>query len=208
LIEKYGLESGESEASKLGTMAHEIAAKCLSEDRQLAELLHRFPHPDLAKLAVYIDLVRSEYKRYKQADGKAVLRVEKKVRILPDCYGTPDAQLITPVRVIVYDLKFGTWPVQAVNNTQLLTYHCGVLPPYKWAPKVREQVIVQPRAKSGWPTRRWAFSPAKLVEHRKAIETAVKAIPTAKAEAGADQCQWCPVKDAGKCSAYTKLFGA
>jgi hypothetical protein len=164
-----------SAAAKEGTAAHEIVASRLEAGTD----------DDDPNLQAYLDTVRSY-------PGKRL--VEHRVEIVPGlCWGTLDAGILNPGGNTVVDFKYGVDPVAAVNNPQLMLYALGL---HALAPTDDyELVIVQPRASSGWPVKRWSTTSQYLMlfgeKVLRAIDRAEKPTPIAMA---GKHCYWCKAK--------------
>lgn len=108
------------------------------------------------------------------------------------CWGTSDLFIISPKRLVVFDLKLGYVDVEVENNDQLMLYLAGF--EHAHAEYEFEEfllVILQPR--SGGPKEftlfradleAWKAKHAPLV--RRAVDPAAPLVP------GEDACRWCP----------------
>jgi hypothetical protein len=153
-----GLKDSGSEHAAEGTVAHEVAARCLSGQVQAATMIgwaitvdgHEFTvDADMAEhVQTYVDLVR-EYALLGE------LLVEQRVDFsdavgAPGQFGTSDAIVIDgdSGELIVIDLKFGRGvKVDAERNEQMMLYALGALAEHELVyefERVR-MVISQPR---------------------------------------------------------------
>lgn len=121
----------QTEYSKEGTRAHEIAEECL---RRYLEGKRRpsYKGDDLRifeEVDPYIESVKGSYEVAKLHHPDAVLFLETRLdfsKYVPDGFGTGDAIIIAGDSLEVIDLKFGKGvPVEAANNSQLRLYGVG-----------------------------------------------------------------------------------
>lgn len=165
-----------STAAQEGTKAHEEVARHLLEGTM----------PENPDLVLYVKTVRSY---------RGALLVEQAVDIVPehDVWGTVDAAVFGVDNAVV-DFKFGKAPVQVAGNPQLMLYALGLESTYKTR-RPWELCVVQPRASSGIPVKRWTVDPKTLRDFRdkvlRAIDRANK--PTPLAMPG-DHCYYCTAK--------------
>jgi hypothetical protein len=129
-----------SEFAAEGTLAHEIAAKCLDNDVNPAALIgQRFPVDGFEftvdqSMADYVNDYMKLVREYAQGGE---LLVEKRVGIghltgEEGAGGTSDAIIIKGTEIIVIDLKYGMGvKVDADNNPQLMMYALGALNEYE-----------------------------------------------------------------------------
>jgi hypothetical protein len=205
--------------ARLGTAAHELAARCLKRgfdaDFYIGETIvvdnDTFEvDDDMAEaVQVYLDTVRGD------AAGGFPSLVERWIEqgfaiadLHPDFFGTADAvQYWTREKLLrVYDYKHGAGvAVEANNNKQGMYYALGVLLSFKDRPvSTIEIVIVQPRAahKDG-PVRRFQIEGLDLLDWSVDLLAFAKATedPNAPLNPG-DWCRFCPA--AGFCEALKK----
>ena len=121
----------QTEYSKEGTRAHEIAEECL---RRYLEGKRRpsYKGDDLRifeEVEPYIESVKGSYEVAKFHHPDAVLFLETRLdfsQYVPEGFGTGDAIIIAGDSLEVIDLKFGKGvPVDAANNPQLRLYGVG-----------------------------------------------------------------------------------
>lgn len=201
-------ESGE--AAALGTAAHDLAEKCLLQDKNAADFMgekingFKVDLDMVMAVQVYVDLIREE------ADGLQV-DVEKRFNlewVYKGMFGTNDASFGEPFGTLrIYDYKHGAGlAVEAVGNTQMLYYALGAaydpesgeLEDYENI----EMTIVQPRAyHEDGPIRRWTISREELVEWIEKFREYAKRTedPNAPLNPSVDACRWCDA--AGICPA-------
>lgn len=127
--------------------------------------------------------------------------VEQQVALpIEGAFGTADAVVVYPERLVVCDWKFGDGvPVEALDNDQLLFYAAGVLATW---PELRrptlELAIMQP-GRGG--LKLWLVSDARVDAW---LEDYTAALEQTHLERG-DWCRWCPVDAAGRCPAPTPM---
>lgn len=170
LIEAMGDSAKQSsEYAEQGTLAHDIAARCLlsGEDAKVHvgevdfETSAEFTHEDAAAVQVYLDAIRKEIVDLKQGNGPQVL-VEERFHLAdvhPDFFGTTDCTLIAAKQAQIWDYKHGAgiW-VSAEHNTQLMQYAVGALygtPDWDNDGFPVEINICQPRVFGADPIRSW-----------------------------------------------------
>jgi hypothetical protein len=143
-----------------GTAAHEVSEMCLRSGQDAIEYVGRIIKTQAHEIEVdeeiangaqaYIDYVRE---RLAATGGRLLVEQQFLLDSLDppfDAGGTCDAIIVTPEKIIVVDLKFGTHAVEVTENKQLRTYALGALlnlPPEETR-NVREieSVVAQPRA--------------------------------------------------------------
>lgn len=149
-----------------GTLAHDIAARCLQSGENAAVYVGEadwntqaeFKDEDAEAVQVYLDAVRKEV-----ADmGHAQVLVEERFHLAevhPDFFGTTDCTLIGKSQAQVWDYKHGAGiVVQAEKNTQLMQYAVGALyntEAWKDDNFPVEINICQPRVFGVEPVRSW-----------------------------------------------------
>ncbi len=207
LSEKYA-RNEESESSKEGTLAHELAANSIARNRFIGM------HPS------YTEEMHDGAKAYKEVVLKFFpdeifedsidvffvpnknIRVEQKVDITnvhADMWGTPDAWGVDIENNVlhVFDYKFGFTPVDAFENWQLIAYACGTICGY---PSVSDIYlhIVQPRDYiSSSKHKMWHLTSDELERYRKRLVTseALTMSPNAELKVNAE-CKYCPARHA------------
>ena len=193
-------EQEQSKYAAEGTVAHEIAALCLTLNKNARDYLSD-SDPDVTEemceaVQEYVDLVRKDLK----AAGKnAKLVVEVKLDALStlhkDLGGTADAVILVPFgKLTVYDYKHGVGVVIDVeDNPQLLNYDLGALLALGDFDPV-ESVVVQPRAQhAGGTVRRWITSQKHVYEFGDELVAAAKETEKKNAKLCAgDHCKFCP----------------
>ena len=150
-----------SEAADWGTAAHELAAWCLTGEknaeafrgRKIAAGTRYFTVNDemIELVQTYVDIVR----QYVANTGGQLL-VEQRVDYsavigVPDSFGTGDAIILTQDELIIIDLKSGRGEiVDAFENYQLRMYGLGALEEFGLVSDFTSlrKVIVQPRVSS------------------------------------------------------------
>ena len=191
-----------------GTLAHQIADKCLSENLKPESFLgtkHVVDGFDFTveqemvdAIDLYLSTVRDEYD---PAAGD-VLFVEQRFHLKAlheGLFGTNDAGVYHAAKrkLTIFDLKYGAGVrVSAVNNGQLVYYALGALDylgPDRPVDEI-EVVIVQPRG-GGEQVKRWALDLLDLFEFAGTLVDAVERTedPEAPLKAG-DHCRFCSAK--------------
>jgi len=141
-----------------GTDMHEVAALCLEEDKQAADLVgcemqsgSLLNEEQSEAIQNYVDAVRT----YRDA-VKGALKIEEKVPLTqitgePEAEGTVDALIISQeTEIVVIDAKFGRGvQVNVENNRQTKIYAIGALDKHELWDYVKtvRLVICQPRLK-------------------------------------------------------------
>lgn len=124
-----------------GTLAHDIAARCLKSGEDAVVYLGEadfateaeFKEEDAEAVRVYLDAVRKEIDELGLRGKKMGSRVLVEERfhlaeVHPDFFGTTDCTLIGKSQAQVWDYKHGAGiMVSAEKNTQLMQYAVGAL---------------------------------------------------------------------------------
>lgn len=210
-----GVEDEESDHAALGTAAHELAARCLTNGRDAWEYVGcvwtdeepvgggdveaKFVTKEMADaVQVYLDWARKFLNR-----NQGNTFIERRFhcpKIHKEFYGTSDfAHLLNDHRLVVADYKHGAGIVVEVeDNEQLMYYACGILEDLGlWETvEVVDLYIIQPR---GWhydgPIRKWSISVDDLARWLEgtlipAMERALVSNETASGE----HCRFCPAR--------------
>ena len=165
--ERFG-EAPSSRFADEGTKAHSLCELKLQKelgtinqfvlDEQKKVLMESGKGYDWKKIDwatdVYTDTVMSNYYAAKRVDDAADLMIETRIdmsEIIPKCWGTSDAIVVSDKELVVQDYKNGAGvAVSAVNNPQARLYGLGALlllgDLYKF-PTIRN-VIIQPNLNS------------------------------------------------------------
>lgn len=191
-----------------GSLAHDIAAKCLENDLDALDFINykAFGHTVDVSMANYVN----EYCEYVRS-FKGTLYTEKTVdfsHVVPEGFGTADALVFDKEKrhLHVIDLKFGMGvPVRAFENTQGILYALGALYDYKNLFYVDHVSIhiVQPRIKnySEWKIKvteiHSYWHPYLSKKAHEALDPHAKKTPSDKA------CKWCKAKP--KCEELYKF---
>lgn len=213
-----GLPDTAGEAAKRGTVMHEWAAYRLTH---LAENGKDFRHPaetlsasETELVDGYVNFVKDALKQAREQDGSAKLYVEVKFAlpdIHPEAFGTADAVIITPVRIIVLDFKSGRGVVVTPEradgslNLQLAFYTWGVWcvfgSLFKSIPLI-EVAIYQPLV---WAEPYWRrTSLLELEEQVDLMRTgADRSAQGGNSPTAGDHCKFCPAIPI--CPAYREL---
>lgn len=190
------LDEGDTDASREGTAAHEVAARLLAHGEPM-------PVGSLTSngVAVTDEMVEGAELWADTVGAYTGGDFEKPIECMyihRDCGGTPD-YAYGPLDGTLYvaDYKFGHRYVSAFENWQLIAYAIGRMPSY--LPTVRVVLqIVQPRSyhRDG-PVREWILSGAELRDYAGILHAACAAAeqPDAQCVTG-PQCYECPVRHA------------
>jgi len=162
-----------------GTLAHEIAARCLKSGEDAVVYLGEadfateamFKEEDAAAVQVYLDHIRGKIDELGLRGKKMGSRVliEERFHLAeahPDFFGTTDCTLIGDKQAVVADYKHGAGiMVSAEKNTQLMQYAVGALYGTEaWQDDnfPVEINICQPRVYGVEPVRSWGTSVGEL----------------------------------------------
>lgn len=165
----------QSDYADLGTAAHELAEKCLLENKNPSEFMGmKMPvngkdyivDDEMAEaVQVYVDTIRADQE---EMGEDAELIVEKRFHLdwlHEDMFGTNDAALsLTFEKLTIYDYKHGAGvAVDVAENTQLMYYAIGAM--HGEIYEEVELVVIQPRANHpDGPVRRWKTTPEELMK--------------------------------------------
>lgn len=163
-----------------GTLAHDIAARCLKSGEDAKVYIGEadfateaeFKEEDAAAVQVYLDYIRKDIADLAKIDCQTPrVLVEERFHlpdVHPDFYGTTDCTLIGDKQAVVADYKHGAGiMVSAEKNTQLMQYAVGALygteawPDDKFPVEIN---ICQPRVYGVEPVRSWWTSVGELKE--------------------------------------------
>ena len=210
-----GCESSTSEHAALGTAAHELLERCLTEGntpdmyRGLKIDVEEWPTPFTVDDDM-IDAVMVAYNHVnKLVETNEVLELIPERRVDPgflmkrdDCWGTGDLSVICPDRLIVRDYKHGKGVVvEAEGDYQTLLYGIGALaalpPERRQEIKYIDTGIMQPRASHpNGPIRNVVYPIETVYQWLMYFNTCATATddPEAPLVAGEEQCRWCDAK--------------
>ena len=204
-------DAGSSYAAE-GTVAHEVAARCLASSSVQAKDHIGWQmtvdgrswtvDADMAHFVqAYVDYVRG----VAQAAGGQLL-VEQRLPISewtgePDAHGTSDVVILAPGELIVVDLKFGRGvAVEAERNPQLQIYALGALREFEMVHDFSQvrMVIHQPRLGS---VSEWVQSVAELEAFGRQVKDAASRTrqPDPDLNPTTEGCKFCKAK--GTCPA-------
>ena len=151
-----------------GTLAHDIAARCLKSGEDAVAYLGEadfateaeFKEEDAVAVQVYLDYIRKDVAD--MGDDLVQMLVEERFHLAevhPDFFGTTDCTLIGDKQAVVADYKHGAGiMVSAEKNTQLMQYAVGALYGTEaWQDDdfPVEINICQPRVYGAEPVRSW-----------------------------------------------------
>jgi Protein of unknown function (DUF2800) len=186
-----------------GSKAHDLAEQVLVfgadiEDIRSAEMREA--------VKLYCNTVLDDYlcRQTNPKDGKPDrfedLWIEKQLdlsKIYPGCFGTADAIIWDrkPRILYVLDFKYGTDPVDPVENLQMLYYALGAMHTLNLNPTEVELAIIQPRVKRKRKISRWRTDIIRLMDFESELVEAAKRTedPNAPLVAGR-HCYWCRAK--------------
>lgn len=197
-------DSGTSKFAHEGTVCHEIAATCLTKQGNPSDFQGKIVQkvtitPELvAGMQLYVDEIRGLAKEYNATGGK----IEHKVTLTDDCWGTVDALLWNKNTILVGDLKMGKGIVVDVeDNSQLKLYSIGALQWLQEEHKIRPieviNIIIQPRTPN--PIRVTKIPYEELLDwYESTVIGILKTCGRGKqslepCNPGVTQCRWCPI---------------
>lgn len=209
-----GLPNKSSAAAAEGTLAHDIAARCLVTGASPDGALNRVAEIDGYKVTCdkemvegvqfYLDAIAADAKKGDETAVEFDL-TPPLVKIHPDLGGVADFVRWRPktksLRVV--DLKYGAGHlVSTEGNKQLLLYALGALLAVGKPAKEVTVTIVQPRIEhEEGRVRDWTFPAQDLLDFAADAEENASRTQDVNAPLvpGASQCQWCPARH--KCPA-------
>lgn len=208
-----GLPDSTSAFADEGTLAHALAAQCLTEDCDAARYdnaVLSYEDHGVAKQAVIskemAEFVQVYLDRIRQYAHGNELMIEQRLEFsryvdVPDQFGTSDVVILTSDEIQVHDLKYGRGvKVDADNNEQLQLYALGALDtfgPLGDFKRVR-MVIHQPRLQH---LSEWDCSVDDLLAFADRAKAAAQAAMAGDGDLvpGESQCRFCKAK--GTCAA-------
>lgn len=172
----------ENAAALEGTAAHEWAANVLQKDVAMSDVPLKFTDG----VSMYVDHIN--------ARGMTPI-VERKWASfeVQEHGGTIDCLLYETGNAVLYDFKYGKWPVPAKGNSQLLCY-AGILCEH-FDVQSMEVCIVQPNAFKGPKIKTADITLGEVAEHR---EKVVHAVNSNEKNTG-DHCRFCPLRLTDQC---------
>jgi hypothetical protein len=208
-----------------GTLAHAVAAVCLSDEHDAVALLGEpFTYVDHGEIktadisADMVDHIQTYLDAIRTYAMDAEVLVEQRLEFsryveVPDQFGTSDAVILTDDEIQVHDLKYGRGvKVDADNNEQLMLYALGALDTFGALGDFKRvrMVIHQPRLSH---LSEWDCTVDELLAFAKRAKErayhAIQVLESEKPEAiyhhltpGDDQCRFCKAK--ATCPALTK----
>ena len=212
-IERLGIVSEGTEASALGTTAHEMAEDMIREWMETGtynEKLHSTENLDAYVLAVpYVNRIINVFSSVYETDPSATLDIERRVDfsdIVPEGDGIVDCIMVYGNTLRIHDLKTGMVPVNSNDsewkiNPQLGLYAYGALRMYDgFLYDIREIIIeIDQTSKNRFTARK--ISKEELLAWGQMVKPiAEKAFRgEGKYNPGEKQCRYCPL--AGRCRA-------
>jgi CRISPR/Cas system-associated exonuclease Cas4 (RecB family) len=146
-----GIPDTTNEAAQEGTAAHELAERCLKNNKNASDYKGEVIKVEGDSIEVDSDMVEyvQHYIDYVRSI-KGELFIETRVAFtewVPDGFGTADAVVIDEGFCTVVDLKYGRNLVEADENSQLMLYALGVYQEFSFMYDIDcfKLVIVQPR---------------------------------------------------------------
>lgn len=213
LEERFGRKE-ESEASKEGTLAHEIAAIYLNGRCVDFSIGHKTLTQEMIDGAdFYQRTVSRIFPNVSELITDGTFAIEKKLtmpNIHDEMWGTPDAWGVTEEGALhVFDYKFGFTPVDSYENWQLLAYACGVVRHEDLNITNVYLHIIQPRDYVSVSRHKvWNLSIAELESYRQRLITSEAQAMTANAPLRvSEQCKYCSARHACP-SLQQAAFGA
>lgn len=212
------LPDSTSSFAEEGTLAHDLAARCLELEFDAANYTgpgYAYVDHGQNKVAEITTEMTREVQKYidqvrRNAEG-GELHVEQRLPFFSDTdypqFGTSDAVIVKPRQLRVEDLKYGKGvQVFAEENEQLMLYGLGALDEFGLLQDFDEVVLAihQPRLNH---YDEWTTTPAHLREFEKRAKArayhALQVLENEKPDAiihhlkpGADQCRFCKAKGA------------
>lgn len=193
-----GIKDSSSFHAQEGTLAHELAEKCLTDnsppEQHLGDIRYGITITEemcehVAGYVAYVKSFSGEHFYEERVDFS---------KWVPEGFGTSDAIVIDEVNSTchVIDLKYGKGKeVEAENNTQAICYALGVHSDHGWLYDIDKYVmhIYQPRI-SNFST--WELSLDELMEWGEFIRKQADRCLSDDApfNPGEKQCQWCKAK--------------
>lgn len=165
-----GLKSKSSPAAEEGTLAHHHFEEHLNGIQGLDSLDNEVMRDALLSCAEWVE------DQVEETGGElhTELRVDFGEQFgYVGLTGTADVIVVSEEEILVADLKYGTMPVEAEENTQLLSYLVGAI--RRFGPRKAYRVaILQPRARHAkGPIRTWHVSKDRVAEFEKQLEEAI-----------------------------------
>ena len=215
------IESKTSDYALEGTVLHKLTETCLREKSPASELigtageslLDGFNPDEKQEWVMAVDEDHAyavqycvdEVKRITKEYGIKGGKLEVKVELTDDCWGTVDVLLYNDEILIAIDFKFGRGKsVEAEGNAQLMIYYLGAVKYLiglgKTAPPKAMLIILQPRIPN--PTRVWETTFEEIKTwYIKSVKPAIEEAKNGDAPCnpGEEQCQFCPAN--GVCTA-------
>ncbi|RTL03543.1 DUF2800 domain-containing protein [Candidatus Dependentiae bacterium] len=200
----------ETEFSKEGTLAHELADNCFKKGKDADSFIGKritgeIISKDMARyVQEYIDYVRSHETKDSIFFGEAEVDFS---HVVPEGFGTLDNAVLIPSQRIchIFDLKYGAGVlVSAFENTQGQLYALGILNDLGWLGDIDKFRIhiFQPRKEN---ISYWDITVEELNQFGKYVEerAALALSKNAPRIPGEKQCEWC--MDKANCKALSKF---
>lgn len=217
---KIPQEDSSSDDADEGTLAHDLAAKCLqglmdtseiaayAMKQKAVEIDNADAHEMQEHVKGYVELAE----RLKLGDDKQLIEAKVPLFYKPEDNGTVDYALLNPSRIYILDLKYGRGvEVDAKNNKQVASYALSLVDQYEMVYDWDDETLVtlaiyQPRTQ-GKALKLWAVSLGNLknfglqmIEAKADIDVGDKDV--LKFDPSEEACRWCPAK--ARCEARQK----
>ena len=193
-----GIENESSPAAEEGTYFHDLMEK-LFLGESIEYIVSKAKDKKMEEAILFCYETVNSF-------PETVFYAEQKVFLTEDCWGTADIIMwdASNKSLRILDFKYGWYPVDAENNTQLQIYASAVFKLWKGLGIVPETIwgtIIQPHSKDGERIKSAQIKRAELVN----IETRVREAERLHKEGNADlvagnHCTFCPAIPI--CNAY------
>lgn len=211
-----GIPETHSLHASLGTAAHDLAERCLTEDLDPHDCVgdiipgrgdeEHLVDEDMADaVKVYVDHCRA------LAASAERVWIEQHFNLGPlnppePMYGTADFVAWDGDTLHVVDYKHGAGVnVEAEGNTQMVMYATGVLVQTRLRPRRITMTIVQPRCEQGPPVDPWTLTLEELAEESRKLMDAARRASADNGETlnPGDHCRFCRARP--RCPAQARL---
>lgn len=168
-----------SAAGSEGTRAHECLEFLINNRHQRGKAIQflekKYPRSMIIHAEMALDYIE---KRHREVGGELHSEIRCDLPVSePGQYGTTDGMIAAHFdRLIIIDFKYGVWPVEADENSQMLYYAVSKAHEYEYNFDKCELVIIQPRAQiDGEFIRSWECDMDTLREWREKFEAGIQA---------------------------------
>jgi CRISPR/Cas system-associated exonuclease Cas4 (RecB family) len=191
-------------SAQVGTVAHYVCEVGLDRlldksDASFQDMLGEeingifVDRPMIIGAEIYVNFIADLY-------DKSVDKIEVETRLTlehihPDMFGTADCVLIKANgHVHVIDYKFGTFPVKAKENSQMIYYALGAIKKMDTTPTACTITIIQPRSSDGEQIKSWDFPKDQFEVWEKKFKTASEMADIGTPLVKGKHCQFCQAK--------------